>query len=164
MQFYLVQHGAAKSESEDSERSLTDDGRKTVERMADHLSLLGLSLDHIEHSEKLRARQTAEILAARLRPREGTLQIAGMAPNDDVEPMRERLQTESKSLMLVGHLPYLSRLVARLLGMEKDRVLVEFRMGGVVRLDRNESGEWAVRWAVTPELLPSLAERDRPAA
>ena len=164
MQIYLVQHGAAKSENEDPERSLTEEGRKTVEQMADHLSLLGLSLDRIEHSEKLRARQTAEILAARLRPREGTVQIAGMAPNDDVEPMRERLQTESKSLMLVGHLPYLSRLVASLLAMEKDRVVVEFRMGGVVHLDRNESGQWAVRWAVTPELLPALAATGRQAA
>ncbi len=164
MQLYLVQHGAAKSESEDPERSLTEEGRKTVEQMADHLSLLGLSLDRIEHSEKLRARKTAETLAARLRPREGTVEIAGLAPNDEVEPMRKRLQTESKSLMLVGHLPYLSRLVARLFRMEKDRVVVEFHMGGVVRLDRNESGEWAVRWAVTPELLPALAARGRPAA
>src|SRR5215467_26641 len=129
MQLYLVQHGAAKSESEDPERSLTEEGRKVVERMADHLGLLGLSVDRIEHSEKLRARQTAEILAARLRPSEGTVEIAGLAPNDDVEPMRQRLQTESKNLMLVGHLPYLSRLVARLFRMEKDRVLVEFRMG-----------------------------------
>jgi phosphohistidine phosphatase len=164
MQLYLFQHGAAKSESEDPERSLTDDGRKTIEQMADHLSLLGLSLERIEHSEKLRARQTAEILAARLRPCEGTVQIASMAPNDDVEPVRERLQTESKNLMLVGHLPHLSRLVARLLGMEKDRVLVEFRMGGVVRLDRGPSGEWAVRWALTPELLPLLAATGRQAA
>ena len=87
-----------------------------------------------------------------------------MAPNDDVEPMLERVQTELKSLMLVGHLPYLSRFVARLLGMEKDRVLVEFRMGSVVRLDRNKSGEWVVRWVFTPELLPALATTGRQAA
>ena len=68
MQLYLVQHGASKSDSEDPQRSLTDDGRQTVEQMADLLSSLGLALDFIEHSDKLRARQTAEILAARLRP------------------------------------------------------------------------------------------------
>jgi phosphohistidine phosphatase len=164
MQLYLVQHGAAKSESEDPERSLTEEGRKTVEQMADYLSLLGLSLNRIEHSEKLRARQTAQILAARLRPREGAEQIAGMAPNDDVEPMAERLQTESKSLMLIGHLPYLSRLVARLIGTEKSRILIGFRMGGVVRLDRGPTGEWVVCWVVTPELLPALVARERSAA
>lgn len=164
MQLYLVQHGASKSENEDPQRSLTDDGRQAVEQMAAHLSLVGLSLDRIEHSDKLRARQTAELLAARLQPREGTNQVAGMGPNDSVEPMRDRLQMESNNLMLVGHLPYLSRLVAILLGVRMDRVVVEFRMGGVVRLDRSESGEWAVRWAVTPELLPALAASERPAA
>jgi phosphohistidine phosphatase SixA len=89
-------------------------------------------------------------------------QVAGPASNDDVEPMRDRLQTESENLMLVGHLPYLSRLVATLLGINKDRVVVEFRMGGVVRLDPKASGDWVVRWAITPELLPTLAASERP--
>ena len=87
-----------------------------------------------------------------------------MGPNDYVEPMQNRLRTESDNLMLVGHLPYLSRLVAMLLGVRKDRVVVEFRMGGVVQLDRNESGEWVLHWALTPELLPALAAKARPAA
>ncbi len=164
MQLYLVQHGASKGESKDPQRSLTDEGKQTVEQMADLMNLLGLDLDRIEHSDKLRARQTAEILATRLRPREGTRQVAGMGPNDYVEAMRERLQTESSNLMLVGHLPYLSRLVAMLLGVRKDRIVVEFRMSGVVRLDRNESGEWVVRWALTPGLLPALTTRGRSAA
>ena len=66
MRLYLVQHGAAKSEAEDPQRGLTDEGQRTVERMADFLAALRLPLDRIEHSEKMRARQTAEILAARL--------------------------------------------------------------------------------------------------
>jgi phosphohistidine phosphatase len=78
--------------------------------------------------------------------------------------MRKRLQTEPKNMMLVGHLPYLSRLATTLLGVERDRVVVEFRMGGLVRLDRNEGGEWAVRWVLTPELLPALTARERSAA
>ncbi len=159
MQLYLVQHGAAKSETEDPRRSLTDEGKRTVEQMADHLGLLGLSLDRIEHSDKLRARQTAEILAARLQPRAGSQEVAGMAPNDDINPMRDRLQVESTDVMLVGHLPYLSRLVARLLRMEEYQNVVEFGMGGVVRLDRDLSGEWAVRWAITPELLLSPSSK-----
>ena len=102
MQLYLVQHGASKSESDDPLRGLTDEGRQTVEQMAILLSSLGLALDRIEHSEKLRARQTAEIMAERLRPHQGTKQVGGLGPNDYVEPMRDRLQTESSNLMLVG--------------------------------------------------------------
>jgi len=154
MQLYLVQHGAAKSEAEDPQRGLTEGGRRTVERMAEFLAPLGLALERIEHSDKLRARQTAEILAAGLRPVEGTKQIAGIAPNDDVEPARARLETESENVMLVGHLPHLSRLVARLVGLPADREVVRFQMGGVVRLDRDETGQWTVRWALIPELLP----------
>ena len=97
MQLYLVQHGAAKSEAEDPQRRLTTEGTKTVERMAEYLSAPRLHIDRIDHSDKHRARQTAEIMAARLGPAEGTRQVAGMAPNDDVTPMRERLQNESSS-------------------------------------------------------------------
>ncbi len=155
MHLYLVQHGAAKAETEDPHRGLTDEGRRTAERVAQFLSALRLTVDRIEHSDKLRARQTAEILAARLRPTEGTKQVAGIAPNDDVEPMRARLEKESKNLMLVGHLPYLGRLVARLLGLPTDRTVVQFQMGGVVRMARDETGHWVVHWALVPELLPS---------
>ena len=155
MRLYLVQHGAAKTEAEDLQRGLTEEGRRTVERMADFLAPLQLALDRIEHSEKLRARQTAEILAARLRPVEETKQITGMAPNDDVEPMRARLAKESRNLMLVGHLPYLSRLVARLLGLPAGKQVVRFEMGGVVRLEWDQAEQWLVSWMLTPDLLLS---------
>ena len=154
MHLYLVQHGAAKSEAEDLHRGLTNEGRRDVERIAKFLAPLRLSLDRIEHSEKLRARQTAVILAAHLQPAEGTHGIAGLAPHDDVEPVCVRLQQESKNLMLVGHLPHLSHLVSRLLGLERNRAIVRFQMAGVVRLDRDEAGQWEVRWVFPPELLP----------
>jgi len=159
---YLVQHGAAKTESEDPKRSLTNEGRRAVERMADFLSTLQLSLDRIEYSEKLRARQTAEIMAARLQPTEGIREVAGIAPNDDIEPMRVRLQRESKKVMLVGHLPYLSRLAARLVGLGADRTVVRFQMGGVLRMERDDDAHWAVGWMVVPELLVEASSLQSP--
>lgn len=155
MQLYLVQHGAAKTEAEDPQRGLTEEGQRTVERVAHFLRRLQLSLDRIEHSGKLRARQTAEILGGRLQPGEGIREMAGMAPQDKVEAVCSRLQGESKNLMLVGHLPYLSRLVARLLEVEVDRQVVQFQMGGVLRIDRQEDN-WVVRWMIVPELLPPI--------
>lgn len=154
MHLYLVQHGAAQSEAEDPHRGLTEEGRRDVDRMAHSLAPLGLGLDRIEHSEKLRARQTAEILAALLQPAGGTHEIAGLAPKDDVEPVCARLKQESKNLMLVGHLPFLSHLASRLLGLDKGRSVVRFQMAGVVRLDREEAGRWEVRWVFPPELAP----------
>jgi phosphohistidine phosphatase len=156
MHIYLVQHGASKSEAEDPERSLTDEGNRIVAQIADHLAGVGISVDRIEHSERLRARQTAEVLAANLKPRDGTHQVTGMGPNDDVSPMRLRLQSEEKNVMLVGHLPYLSRLLSSLLLVDEDRPLVEFYMGGVICLVRGEKGSYRVVWALVPDLLPSI--------
>jgi phosphohistidine phosphatase len=150
---YLVQHGAAKTEAEDPKRGLTDEGRHDVERMAEFLSTVTPSLDRIEHSGKVRAKETAEILAVRLPPAEGAREIPGIAPNDDIEQMRTRLEKEPKNIMLVGHLPYLSRLAARLLGLPSDCTVVRFRMGGVVRMERDDAGHWVIVWAVVPELL-----------
>jgi phosphohistidine phosphatase len=155
MQLYLVQHGAAKSETEDPERRLTDAGRRSVERIAGFLESLHISVDRIEHSGKPRARQTAEILAARLHPVGGIHEVAGIAPNDDVEPMRSRLENESQKLMIVGHLPYLSRLLARLLDLDANHAVVGFQMGGLVRVDRDDRGRWGVRWVLPPELTGS---------
>jgi phosphohistidine phosphatase len=155
MAIYLVQHGAAKAEAEDPQRSLTDEGRRTVERMGEHLAKCRVVVDRIEHSDKLRARQTGEILAAKLRPAHGTVQVSGLAPNDDVEPTRERLNQETGILMLVGHLPHLSRLVSRLCSLPADQTLVRFQMGGVVKLERDASGRWVLCWMFTSELLPN---------
>ncbi len=66
-----------------------------------------------------------------------------------------RLQSEEKNVMLVGHLPYLSRLLSSLLLVDEDRPLVEFYMGGVVCLERGEKGTYRLVWALVPELLPS---------
>ncbi len=153
MTIYLVQHGAAKTEAEDSQRSLTDEGRKTVERVGEHLAKCGVTLDRIEHSDKLRARQTAEILAAKLHPAQGTVRVPGLAPNDDVEPTCVHLNQETATVMLVGHLPHLSRLVSRLLGLPADQALLRFQMGGGVKLERDATGRWTLYWIFTPDLL-----------
>jgi len=55
--------------------------------------------------------------------------------------------------MLVGHQPHLSHLASRLLGLDRDRAVVRFQMAGVVRLDRDEAGQWEVRWVFPPELV-----------
>jgi phosphohistidine phosphatase len=162
MELYLVQHGPAKSESEDPQRPLTAEGRHTVERLAKFLAPLGLRIERIEHSGKLRARQTAELLAQVLRPAGGVSEVTGLAPNDDAGIMMARLAGETANLMLVGHLPHLSRLVSRLLGLSADRPAVQFQMGGLVRLDRSDAGNWVIRWILTPDLLAAVREGDEP--
>ena len=56
-------------------------------------------------------------------------------------------------LMIVGHLPFLGKLVALLVtGSEKNEI-VEFRFGSVVCVERRDDKKWKVAWMVTPSLL-----------
>jgi phosphohistidine phosphatase SixA len=50
MDLFLVQHGEAKSEAEDPERSLTDRGAEAVRRMAAWAAQVGVKVDQIRHS------------------------------------------------------------------------------------------------------------------
>ena len=81
MEIYLVQHGEAKPESEAPERPLTDKGRTEVESVAYYVAGLGVKVSRIVHSGKLRAKQTAEIFAQKLRPSQDTVGQEGLGPD-----------------------------------------------------------------------------------
>ena len=73
MELYLVQHGEAKSKTEDPQRPLTKRGRDEVQRVAAFAAKAGLKVSQVRHSGKRRAEETASILAERLSPAEGVL-------------------------------------------------------------------------------------------
>ena len=152
MDLYLVQHGEAKSEAEDPERSLTDRGAEAVRRMAAWAAQVGVKVDQIRHSGKRRAEQTAALLAEQLSPVNGTIAVPGLAPNEDVRPVAEGLPAELGAVMLVGHLPFLSRLAGFLLTGDPEAGVIRFRMAGIICLS-NQEGTWAVDWVVPPALV-----------
>ncbi len=150
---YLVQHGKAKSESEDPRRPLTEEGAAEVRRMAAWAVRAGLHVDQIRHSGKTRAEETAALLGEALQPPQGVVAVAGLGPNDDVRPVAEALSAGEEAVMLVGHLPFLSRLTSLLLVGAPEPAIVRFRYGGVVCLEREETG-WRLVWMVTPDVVP----------
>ncbi len=150
---YLVQHGLARPPAEGTEPELTADGRREVMRMASWASGAGVEIQHIRHSGKLRAVQTAELLADALDPPGGALAVSGLKPMDDVRPLAEALERDTGPVMLVGHLPHLARLVGLLLTGDVEAQPVGFRNAGLVCLACEER-RWSLRWAVTPELVP----------
>jgi phosphohistidine phosphatase len=79
--------------------------------------------------------------------------VGGLKPNDDVRSMAATLEAEPEAVMLVGHLPFLSRLVGLLVASDPDAVVVRFRNAGLVCL-RYDGGGWSVDCAVPPELVP----------
>ncbi len=154
MKLYLIQHGEAKSELEDPERSLTSKGEAEVNRVAEAAGKLDIKPSKIYHSGKKRAKQTAEIISSGLKvPDENLEAIQGLNPNDDVHPWLEKIPKEKKDIMLVGHLPFLEKLTSLLLCNDKHARLVLFRYGGIVCLEQKEDKGWAVRWVLTPEMV-----------
>jgi phosphohistidine phosphatase len=150
MAIYLVQHGEALSREQDPERNLTDTGRVEVRRIAQVAAGYQVPVARIEHSGKTRARQTAEIFAEHLSPERGLSQRSGLAPNDDVAPVAAGLDPAS-DLMLVGHLPFMQRLLGQLVVGDPGRRLLGFQGGGVVCLHRDEAG-WLMRWTLMPRI------------
>jgi phosphohistidine phosphatase len=154
MKLYLVQHGEAKSELEDPERSLTANGEKAVARVAKAAKKMDIRPAKIFHSGKTRARQTAGIIGSGLQvPDQAIEAIEGLKPNDDVYPWVEKILQEKKDIMLVGHLPFLQKLASLLLCGDKNARVVLFRYGCIVCLEQKEDSRWAVAWVLRPEMV-----------
>ncbi len=155
MRLYLVQHAEAKGEEEDPQRSLTEGGRRDVSRVSRFIAENAeVRVGRILHSGKTRARQTAEVFAKRLRLAVEVQQQDGLAPLDDPKVIAGKLADLSEDVMIVGHLPHLSKLASFLLCGDEGKRAVEFRMGGVVSLARDDSGVWSVEWMLTPDIVP----------
>ena len=84
MNLYLVQHGEAKTKAEDPDRALTDTGKELSEKTACFAAEQArVSVDAVFHSGKIRAQETAEIMAAYLCPVKGVSEEKDLSPNDD---------------------------------------------------------------------------------
>jgi phosphohistidine phosphatase len=155
MRIYLVQHGEARSEEEDPNRRLTEKGIREVKNVVDFLRPLELRVDAIWHSGKARAQETGELLARAVWARDGLLPREGLGPKDQVTSTKEALELAGGDLMIVGHIPFLSKLVALLVTGNETSEIVEFRFASVVCVERPKDRGWRVAWMVTPSLLDS---------
>jgi phosphohistidine phosphatase len=122
MNCYFLRHGIAEEPETwrglDDERPLTRDGVARLEREAKAIDHLSLELDVIVTSPLLRARQTAEIVAERLKRRDGIVPDGRIAHGFNAERCREILTDHAgaQSIMLVGHEPTMSETIGRLIG------------------------------------------------
>lgn len=150
---YLVQHGEAVSKEVDPDRPLSSAGNNDVNRMATFMKSAGFGVDRVLHSGKTRARQTAEIFAKSICESGATEAVAGISPNDPVEDFITQVEQFSTPVMIVGHLPFMAKLVSKLV-IDSDAIaIVDYQPGSVVCLGRVDDKHWSVRWMLRPELL-----------
>jgi len=154
MEIYLVQHAESKSKEEDPERPLTEAGFRNIEKIAlyakEHIPV---DVKNIIHSGKLRAKQTAEVLAKHLNPLEGIDETDGLDPLADPSIWAERVSISKENIMLVGHLPHLEKLAGILLCGDETKNVIAFQNAGITRLSQDADDRWMIDWIIVPSVV-----------
>ena len=152
MKLYLVQHGEACAKVVDPERPLTEQGKADVERLAAFLKHANVHFERVIHSEKLRARQTANVFASTIAPGVELEESGMINPNDNPRAFDWQSESWSIDTLVVGHMPFMARLVSHLLVDDVNRINVAYQPGSIVCLERND-GQWQLDWMIRPQLL-----------
>jgi phosphohistidine phosphatase len=153
MKLYLVQHGEVCAKEIDPERPLTEQGQADIDRLAVFLKAAGIQVERVIHSGKLRAQQTAERLAKKIAP--GVeLETSGlMNPNDNPKAFDWQSESWDRDILIVGHLPFMAKLVSHLLIDDENRLFTAYQPGSIVCLEHNNETLWQINWMIRPELL-----------
>jgi len=153
MSLFLVQHGKSHPSTDaDPDPGLVTAGADDVKRIAAVAKGYNVSVAAIVYSTKKRARQTAEIFTDALVPVDGMIQKDGLKPMDDVTVFAQNIKGED-NLMVVGHLPFLSKLTSLLITGSLAPPVFQFQNGGIVCLKKDAvSGMWIIAWALMPHI------------
>jgi phosphohistidine phosphatase len=151
-----MRHGPAEDRAlsgQDGDRALSLSGRERVRSVARLLDEAGEAPLHVVTSQLVRAVQTAEIVAivTRLAERGGTVDVRrDLAPGTGALKLaREFIEQGLKRVLLVGHEPDLSALVAALVG----RFDGGLDKAMVVGLQAATGGRVTLRFVLDPKAL-----------
>ncbi len=166
MELYLLRHAPAEERDprrypSDEERPLSRDGRARMASAARGLKALGLEFDRILTSPLIRARQTAEIVAAVLRDPPHAELFPPLSPGVEASSLARSLVSlrAGKRLLLVGHEPGLSLFAAFLLSGEGAGAALVLKKGGLCRIDFEGGivpGEGRLIFHLPPRILRLL--------
>jgi phosphohistidine phosphatase len=163
-ELYLVRHAIAAERGEewpdDTKRPLTERGIVRFKEIVVGLRALNFVVDEIFTSPLIRARQTAELLAAGLDTKASLKVLDALAPGHAATAVMAQLAKAARRrrIALVGHEPDLGELAAHIIGAQR---ALPFRKGGVCRIDveglaARRAG--ALIWFAPPRLLRKLAD------
>jgi phosphohistidine phosphatase len=146
----------------DADRPLTPKGRRQLRQIAAAMQSLDLRFNLILSSPYLRARQTAEIVAQSLKLKKCLAFSDELTPDGDPKTLIRQLhelEPAQKNVLLVGHEPHLSRLVALLISGEP-ATTIDLKKGGLCRLEMDSlrPGRCAtLTWLLTPKQMKLMA-------
>jgi phosphohistidine phosphatase len=136
MKLYLMRHGQAASIEDDPEQGLSSEGKAAIQQLAHRLEDQSVTFKQVFHSEKARARQTAEIMTSILSPDVTPICRTGLKPNDNPEKLLTDINTWTDDTLIASHLPFIPHLLMLLTG---DNQPSSFTPGTIACLTNNGS-------------------------
>jgi phosphohistidine phosphatase len=161
-ELYLVRHAIAAERGaewpDDTKRPLTKRGIIRFRESVTGLRELEAAVDEIFTSPLVRAKQTADILAAGMDRKPPVKVLDALAPGYTPQTVMTQLAKAAKRrrIALVGHEPELGELAAHLIGASH---AIPFKKGGVCRVDLESLSSKSVGtliWFVGPKVLREL--------
>ncbi len=151
MNLYILQHGDAVPKDVDPERPLSEQGVRDIRILAMHMKNLDIRLGKFFHSGKLRAEQSAGLIAEALSPEIEPVQAAGLSPNDDPAAIIGDLEQINGNLLIASHMPFVSRLCSSLL---TGTTQAEFAsVPGTLFCVEKSDDRWRLAWMLRPDFL-----------
>ncbi len=154
MKLYFMRHGEASDDAPSDElRPLTDTGRLHLSNAGKVLKKI-LTVNAVYASPRLRARQTAEIIAQALE--QDVIVRDELNFNFSIETLKSLIMgyDEESRLLLVGHNPSISEVVQQMTGAN-----INLKTGAIVCVDvypiALKGG--TLKWMLTPRLMDELA-------
>lgn len=151
MNLYVLQHGEAEAKEVDPERPLTEQGARDIRVLAMHMRNMGVRPEKIFHSGKLRAWQSAELIAERVSPGLVPLKSDGLNPNDDPAEIAGDLEQLDGSVLIASHMPFVSRLCSMLLTGTTEAEFASVP-GTLICLEKSD-GKWRLAYMLRPDFL-----------
>jgi phosphohistidine phosphatase len=151
MYLYILQHGEAEPKSVDPERPLSVAGFRDVEKIAARLQAMQVRPAYLFHSGKLRAHQSAQIVAEIIAPEVEPVQADGLGPNDDPAIIIEDIIRLNQDILIASHMPFVSLLCSDLLSGDPHSAFASVP-GSVICLHSGPQG-WQMEWMLRPGCL-----------
>ena len=169
MNLYIIRHAIAVDEAtsdyaSDSERPLTDKGRKKMRQIAKALRSLGVEFDLILSSPYIRACETAEILADVFKMKSKIVFSDHLIPEGNPELLIGEINEKYTvdSLAIVGHEPYLSALIGWLVA-DTSKIEINLKKGGVCHLSADDlhhnDHRATLEWLLPPGILIEINDK-----
>jgi phosphohistidine phosphatase len=158
MRLYFIRHGHAEDaqgpEFDDFARRLTPKGSETTRALARLLQGAGVTPAKLYSSPRVRARQTADILAKELRAIVSVREEVNFGFNSPAVSALIKDVADDSDVLFIGHEPDLSLVTSDLIGGGE----IVMKKSGLARIDLISQAplKGALLWLLAPRLLDGM--------